>query len=63
MNKSTLANFEHHTVINAQRLTDKQVSEIRAQGLIIKHRPDNLVMVNAQKAMYRQQATLSAEAV
>lgn len=61
MSKSILDNFKHHAVINANRLTDYQVAQIRAQGLIIKNRPDNLVLNQAQSAMYRQQACTSAE--
>ncbi|TFW71488.1 hypothetical protein C3Y98_05165 [Methylotenera oryzisoli] len=61
MSKSILDNFKHHAVINASRLTDTQVAQIRAQGLIIKYRPDNLVLNQAQSAMYRQQACTSAE--
>jgi len=62
MAKNILENFKKHAVINAKKLTDKQVADIRAHGLIIKYRPDNLMLHEAKQAMHRQQACLSAEA-
>lgn len=62
MKNVILADFKKHAVINAARLTDDQVADIKSQGLIIKHRPDNLVLAEAEQAMQRQQSCISAEA-
>lgn len=62
MKNVILADFKKHAVTNAARLTDAQVADIKAHGRIIKYRPDNLVLAEAEQAMQRQQSCISAEA-
>ena len=57
------ADFTKYARQNAQCLTDAQINAIRAQGLVVVCRPDNLRLQQAEKAMQRQQSCVSLKLV
>ena len=55
--------FTKHADQYAECLTDAQINAIRAQGLVVVCRPDNLPLQQAEKALQRQQSCVSLKLV